>query len=185
MKIGIVRHFKVAYQPGRKRMTVDQFNEWVEQYNKSNILPGNFDSSGHEWNVCLSSDLPRAVHTATQIYSGDIIYTEQLREVEISTTSRTGIKLHRYVWLGLGRIAWYVGHSSQSESRASTILRTNEVIELLERDYGSSNVLLVTHGAFMKVLTQQLSLRGYNGNGKRILHPRNGELYVYEKDPNI
>lgn len=183
MKIGLVRHFKVAHQPGCKRMTVDQFNEWVEIYNNSDIIPGDCDSTGHEWDVCLSSDLPRAVHTASLIYSGDVLYTEQLREVEIATTLQTGIKLHRYVWLGLGRIAWYFNHSSQPESRTSTLLRTKELIEHLERDFKASNVLLVTHGAFMKVLAQQLSLRGYRG--KRIVHPRNGKLYVYEKDLNI
>ncbi|WP_179086865.1 hypothetical protein [Paenibacillus odorifer] len=32
---------------------------------------------------------------------------------------------------------------------------------------------------FMKVLAQQLVQRGYNG--KRISHPRNGGLYVYEQ----
>ncbi|MEK5279169.1 MULTISPECIES: hypothetical protein [Paenibacillus] len=48
------------------------------------------------------------------------------------------------MWLVLGRMAWYYGHSS-----------------------------------FMKVLAQQLVQRGYNG--KRISHPRNGGLYVYEQ----
>lgn len=179
MRIGIVRHFKVAHQPGRERISGEQFNAWVEEYNQSDIELGECSSPEQVWDVCLSSDLHRAVCTATQIYSGDIIYTMQLREIEIAATSRTGIRLHRSVWLGLGRIAWYWGHSSQPESRAITLLRTTNVIERLERDFGSSNVLLVTHGAFMKVLAQQLTRRGYNG--KRIVHPRNGELYVYEQ----
>ncbi|CAH1056052.1 hypothetical protein PAECIP111894_02205 [Paenibacillus pseudetheri] len=180
MKIGLVRHFKVGHQPVSGRMSGEQFNAWAEEYNQSNIESGEFSSSEQVWEACFSSDLPRAIHTATQIYTGDIIYTQQLREIEIVATSQTGMKLHRSIWLALGRIAWYMGHSSQPESRGSTLLRTQAVIERLERDFGSSNVLLVTHGAFMKVLAQQLALRGYNG--KRIFYPRNGELYIYEKD---
>jgi broad specificity phosphatase PhoE len=180
MKIGLVRHFKVAHQPMSGRISGEQFNAWVEEYNQSNIESGVFSNSELNWEMCFSSDLPRAIHTATQLYTGDIIYTKQLREIEIVANSQTGIKLHHSIWLALGRIGWYMGHSSQPERRGSTLLRTQAVIERLERDFGSSNVLLVTHGAFMKVLAQQLAQRGYIG--KRIFYPRNGELYLYEKN---
>jgi broad specificity phosphatase PhoE len=180
MRIGLVRHFKVAHQPVSGRISGEQFNAWVEAYNQSNIESGVFSNSELNWEMCFSSDLPRAIHTATQIYTGDIIYTKQLREIEIVANSQTGIKLHHSIWLALGRIGWYMGHSSQPERRGSTLLRTQAVIERLERDFGSSNVLLVTHGAFMKVLAQQLAQRGYIG--KRIFYPRNGELYLYEKN---
>ncbi|MEK3963967.1 MULTISPECIES: histidine phosphatase family protein [Paenibacillus] len=179
MKIGLVRHFKVDNQPRRGRISGENFNAWVEAYDQSDIKFGQFRSSEQAWDVCLSSDLPRAIHTANLIYSGNIIYMEQLREIEIAATWLKGIKLHHFMWLVLGRMAWYYGHSSQSESRTATLLRTQAVIERLERDFGSANVLVVTHGAFMKVLAQQLVQRGYNG--KRISHPRNGGLYVYEQ----
>lgn len=35
------------------------------------------------------------------------------------------------------------------------------------------------HGAFMKLLDRELRRRGYKG--KRMINPRNGQLYVYEK----
>lgn len=179
MRIGLVRHFKVAEQPGHKRMSGEQFNDWVTEYNHLGIESGKFSSSEQGWEVCISSDLPRAVLTANQIYAGDIVYNEQLREIEIAAISQNGMKLHRNTWLALGRIAWYMGHSSQPENRNSTLLRTKKVIAYLEREFGSSNVLVVTHGAFMKVLAQELIHSGYNG--QRIFHPRNGELYMYEK----
>lgn len=175
-----MRHFKVTEQSGPNRMSGEQFNAWVTGYNQRGIESGEFSGSEEAWDICISSDLTRAVMTAKQIYAGDILFNEQLREIEIAAFTQNRMKLHRNIWLALGRIAWYIGHSSQPESRNQTLLRIKKVISDLERDFGSANVLVVTHGAFMKVLAQQLIRSGYNG--ERIVHPQNGGLYIYEKN---
>lgn len=50
----------------------------------------------------------------------------------------------------------------------------------IEKYDAESNILVVTHGAFMNVLTRELSHRGYKG--KSLIRPRNGAIYIYEKE---
>lgn len=181
MKIGLLRHFKVVSQPVSGYISGEQFNVWVDEYNQSITVSEDNSISEHDWEMCICSDLPRAVHTAKQVYSGNHIFTKHLREIEIvAATSLTAIRLPRSAWLALGRMAWYLGHSSQPENRKETILRAQVLLEQMERSFGSASVLVVTHGAFMKVVAQQLLRKGYNG--RRIFYPRNGELYVFEKE---
>ncbi|WP_018758343.1 histidine phosphatase family protein [Paenibacillus terrigena] len=178
MKIGLVRHFKVTYRPDSKWMTSEQFNQWVDQYNKSDITPTIHSSNDLNWGVCLSSDLSRAIKTAEIMYQGNIIRTNQLREIGIRSVIQSRIKLHYSIWLFMGRVAWYFSHKSQEESRDETLLRARYVINRLET-YEETNVLVVSHGAFMKSLSKELIRRGYKGKG--FIKPRNGRLYTYER----
>lgn len=69
------------------------------------------------------------------------------------------------MWLLMGRLAWYFSHSSQVERRSETLDRAKQILDWIEERYRNRNVLVVSHGAFMKVLTQELSRRGYRGKG--------------------
>jgi broad specificity phosphatase PhoE len=180
MKIGLVRHFKVIHQLDRNWMSSDQFNSWVEAYNNAEIEQADLNDSFSEWNVCISSDLSRAIQTAETIYPGPIIATNRLREIEVQSIHPLGnVKLHYYIWLLIGRLAWYFSHSSQVERRSETLDRAKEILDWIEERYRNRNVLVVSHGAFMKVLTQELSRRGYRGKG--FVKPRNGAMYIFEK----
>lgn len=179
MKIGLVRHFKVVDQSERKWMFGKQFNKWVEQYNESDIQPMAYNGQEHVWDLCWSSDLSRAAHSAQLIHSGDITYTDQLREIDVAAVPLAGIKLHYILWLLLGRMAWHFDHHSQPEGRTSTIRRAKELLDLLESNDASLNVLIVSHGVFMHVIVQELRRRGYKGAS--MINPRNGEFYIHEK----
>jgi broad specificity phosphatase PhoE len=180
MKIGLVRHFKVIHKLDRKWMTSDQFNAWVEAYNNAEIEQSDLDYGFSEWNVCISSDLSRAIQTAETIYTGPIIATNRLREIEVQSIHPLGnLKLHYHMWLLMGRLAWYLSHGSQAERRSETLERAGHIIDWIEERYHNRNVLVVSHGAFMKVLTQELSKRGYRGKG--FVQPRNGAMYIFEK----
>jgi Fructose-2,6-bisphosphatase len=179
-KIGFVRHYEVMHKPVGKWMTAAQFNDWVEQYDKAELRTLKPDVGGIEWEVCFSSHLSRATRTADSIFKGKIILSEQLREIGIHAVSaRTRIKLPLSLWLILARLAWYVSHRSQEEGKVQTISRARRFIESIERDYGASNVLIVSHGAFIKVLAKELRLRGYKG--KTGIIPKNGRLYAFMK----
>jgi broad specificity phosphatase PhoE len=179
MIIGLVRHFKVTFKPDQKWMTSDQFNQWVEQYDKSDIRStGNF-GNGLKWDVCHCSDLSRAIGTAEIIYKGHITRTDQLREIGVQSVNHSRIRLHYYIWLFLGRVAWYLSHKSQKETRNETLLRAREVINKLEENYKESSVLVVSHGVFMRLLIQELKRRGYKGKG--FIKPENGKVYKYQK----
>lgn len=179
MNLGLVRHFKVDYQPDNRWMTSEQFNQWVERYDYSDICVSAFLDCDLKWDICLSSDLHRAVKTAEFIYEGPVIKTAQLREIGMSWPSQSSFKLHYYAWQILARLAWYFSYPSQEESRRGTGLRARQFIDHIEENYRESNVLIVSHGAFMRCLTQELLRRGYQG--KRPYTPENGKLYTYVK----
>lgn len=180
MKIGLVRHFKVIHKLDREWMTSDQFNAWVEAYNNAEIEQPDLDYDYSEWTVCISSDLPRAIQTAETIYPGPIIATNRLREIEVQSIHPLGnLKLHYHMWLLMGRLAWYLSHRSQAERRSETRKRAGQIIDWIEEHYRDRNALVVSHGAFMKVLTQELHSRSYRGKG--FVKPRNGAMYIFEK----
>lgn len=179
MRFGLVRHFAVEPPPLHGRVTGRQFNEWVRLYDEADIRLGGWKESAQVWDHCLCSDLPRAVNTAHSIYSGSITFTEQLREIGVAAVSMSGPRLPVSWWLAIGRLSWAIGHHSQPESRQRTLQRVKAVVDLLESVPQQSGVLIVTHGALMKQLEQELRRRSYQG--KRMGHPRNGQLYTYEK----
>ncbi len=133
MKIGLVRHFKVIHILDRKWMSSDQFNAWVEAYNNAEIEQSDLDYDYSEWNVCISSDLLRAIQTAETIYPGPIITTNRLREIEVQSIHSLGnLKLHYHMWLVMGRLAWYLSHRSQAERRSETRKRAGHIIDWIE-----------------------------------------------------
>ncbi|CAH1190490.1 hypothetical protein PAECIP111892_00212 [Paenibacillus auburnensis] len=179
MRMGLVRHFKVEHIPVRGWITGEQFNRWVAEYDAASIRLTPFTDHTEHWDYCISSDLPRAVHTARHIYSGDIALSEQLREIGVAAVKLSGLKLPAACWMVIGRLLWLAGHPSQPESRRETTQRIISVLDKLEAEPQGKNVLIITHGAFMKQLERELRRRSYSG--QRMKHPRNGQLYVYEK----
>lgn len=176
MRIGLVRHFKVVDDTKGLWMTSQQFDRWVEHYEQCDIaIHDNIERA--KWDCCYSSDQQRAVKTAVHFYDGEIVKTALLREVNIRSITTTRLKLHRSVWLVVGRIGWLLNHSTQEEKKM-TLLRAKEIIDEIEST-PYSNVLVTSHGAFMTVLRRELRRRGYKG--KYFFKPKNGKLYLFEK----
>jgi broad specificity phosphatase PhoE len=178
--IGLMRHCRVDYRAKRTWLTSDEFDEWIEHYNRAGIVSEAAPlNSGIQWDACLSSDLPRAVLTSRLVYEGQVEWNSQLREVEMSPVFRTQARLHIGIWLALGRIAWWFSHRSQPENRSSTNRRASRVLDDIESRPGD-HTLVIGHGMFMKAMQQQLRRRGYVGPsfGK----PRNGYIYRYVRD---
>jgi broad specificity phosphatase PhoE len=88
------------------------------------------------------------------------------------------MKLHYMVWQILGRVAWLFSWKSQRESISQTNARINEFIEIVEHA-GYQNILVVSHGFFMKVLVHKLKKMGFRGNLD--FSPQNGKLYTFER----
>lgn len=179
MRIGLVRHFKVNHEKPFSYMTSRQFEEWVRHYDQAEIF--HMDKKGEEidWDVCISSDLPRAVHTAEKIASCSIVESPLLREVPLAPFIKTERKLPFTIWNLAGRLAWMFSHPSQVESRKDTIKRANEFLASLEKEE-KKNILVVSHGFFLYVVAKELEKKGYAGPRKRRF--KNGELYIYEKE---
>lgn len=189
MSLGLVRHFRVQQKPERTWLTGEQFNQWVREYETAPIQQPVPMSSLQKWDICLCSDQARAVHTASYFDAQKFIYTEQLREIGIAALQLGEFKLSRLrlplsCWLLFARLSWTAGHPSQPESKAAVLQRAQMVIDSLAAEAEAAapegRVLIVSHGAFMKVLDRELRRRGYKA--ERMFFPRNGQLYLYEKN---
>lgn len=180
MKVGLVRHFEVECQMPNisKLMTPNQFRQWLQEYEMSDIKYGTLELSMIKWDKCYSSDLPRAIKTAQKIYDGQIIETRALRELVIYPPTDINIKLPILMWLIFGRMAWMLSHKSQLENRLIFKERVNYIVKDLMFK-GDKNVLIVSHGFLMVFLRKALLKHGFKGPDFR--KAENGKLYIFEK----
>lgn len=178
MKIGLVRHFKVLSPHGNKNINSVEFNDRMSGYDVYPVKPNEVNINSDEWDICYASTLSRAITTAKSIYDGEIITTPLIVEVPLSAFIITNTRLHYMVWQVVGRIAWLFSLKSQIEVKPETLVRVRKFIEEIETS-GHQNILVVSHGFFMKVLVRELRRRGFKG--KLDFAPKNGTLYSFEK----
>ena len=178
MKIGLVRHFKVLSPNGKKMLNSAEFIKRMSEYDIHPVKSNKINIDSNEWDACYASTLSRAQTTAKTIYDGDIVTTPLIIEVPISSFIKTNIRLHYMVWLIVGRIAWLFSFKSQPEVKPQTLSRINEFIKQIENS-GHQNILIVSHGFFMKVFVRYLKKRGFKGNLE--FSPKNGKLFRFEK----
>jgi broad specificity phosphatase PhoE len=178
MRIGLLRHFKVNC-PHKKMMTSKEFREWSEKYEVSKVIKNKVEMYGIEWDICYASDLPRAITTAKDVYSGNLIIDKLLREVDNAPFMHTErIKLPFEVWHICGRLAWYFKSKSQPENIKQTRQRINEFLDRI--DWSQENVLIVFHGFMLYNLQKELRRRGFEGEKVKIV--KNGVLYEYIRE---
>lgn len=175
MRIGLVRHFKVSC-PHKKMMTSKEFREWSEKYEHSKVIKKPVEMYGIDWSICYSSDLPRAVTTAKEVYSGNIHIDKLLREVDnMPFIHLEHIKLPFEVWHAGGRIAWFFRSKSQPESIKGTRKRINQFLDKI--DWSEDDILIVCHGFIIYNLHRELIRKGFRG--KKVRRVKNGILYEY------
>ncbi len=178
MKIGLLRHFKVNC-PHEKMMTSEEFREWSERYEHSKVIKKPVEMYGTSWDICYSSDLPRAVTTAKEVYSGNIHLDKLLREVDNAPFIHTEkIRLPFEVWHVCGRLAWFFKSKSQPESIKGTQKRINQFLDKI--DWEKENILIVFHGFMLYNFQRELRKRGFQGANVR--HVKNGFLYEYVRE---
>jgi broad specificity phosphatase PhoE len=178
MKIGLVRHFKVDYPPQKKFMNSEDFQLSMDVYDSSPVIKKETGINPDGWDICYSSTMPRAITTAEKIYSGEIVKTGDITEVQMYPRFQTDLKYPSILWRILARIAWYKSHPSQSEDKQSTADRIERFYRTVITD-NKKNILVVTHGFFMRLLAERLIKEGFKGKYEAI--PRNGTLYTFER----
>ena len=180
MRIGLMRHFKVRINTTKSWMDSADFSNWIKQYDQSDIYFSTPEITKMNWDICYSSDMSRAIKTAESIHRGGVIKTNQLREIGIHPLFYSRVKIHLNIWLILGRLGWLLNHQSQ-ENKHSTFMRAKTILDDVEENNQKyQNVLLVTHGAFMTVLKQELLKRGYLRD--KFTKPKNGMIHTYTKN---
>lgn len=175
MRIGLVRHFKVNC-PHKKFMTSKEFRDWSERYEKSKVIKKHVEMYGIEWDICYVSDLPRAITTAKEVYSGNIQIDKLLREVDNAPFIHTDrIRLPFEIWHICGRLAWLFRSKSQPETVEGTRKRINYFLDRI--DWSKENVLIVFHGFMLFNFQRELRKRGFTG--EKLKFVKNGVLYQY------
>jgi len=160
-------------------MTSKEFREWSEKYEVSKVIKNKVEMYGIEWDICYASDLPRAITTAKEVYSGNLIIDKLLREVDNAPFIHTErIKLPFEVWHVCGRLAWYFRSKSQPENIKQTRQRINEFLDRI--DWSQENVLIVFHGFMLYNFQKELRRRGFEGEKVKIV--KNGVLYEYIRE---
>lgn len=177
MRLGVIRHFRVDCE-AKSLMNSEEFREWAERYDLSEVFPKKIDLQGINWQKCFSSDLPRAIITARAAYEEEIETTPDLREVPLSPVFRTKLSLPYPFWTISARIAWFFNHASQEEGRRDTRARIQHFFSELEK-CEKENILIVCHRFFIHSLQREIRRRGFRG--ERIGLAKNGELYFFEK----
>lgn len=181
MKIGLARHYLI---PHDRTAILDAagFAAWCGWYDEASapIRPAD---TGHAWDLCWTSDLPRASRTAASLYRAEPCETPLLREVPFGAVSSRG-RLPLLAWQALARIAWWRGHASQPETRDDTRVRAVRVIESVLADerlahLPDARVLIVAHGLILHVLATELRRRGFRG--RLPLRPAGGVAYELER----
>jgi len=178
MKIGLVRHFKVDFPPQKKFMNSEDFRLSMDEYDSSPVIKKKTNINHDDWDICYSSTMPRAVSTAGKVYNGEIITTDDIIEVQMYPYFSTGLKFPSLFWRILARIGWYRSHHSQAENFKSTKERIDSFYRAVTEG-GGKNILVVTHGFFMRLLAERLIKEGFKGKYDPI--PRNGTLYVFKR----
>jgi broad specificity phosphatase PhoE len=179
MKIGLVRHFKVDYKSYSHFYYPEGFRTAMQEYDEAEIILGQTDLNGTDWQICFSSSYKRAIEAAKSIFMNEIIETNLLREVSLQPFTLRKFKLPWFIWHVGARIAW----SKNSKSQDETKQETNERIKLIYSKILESerqNILVVSHGFFMKCFSTFLRKNGFKGEIDPF--PQNGRLYIFEKN---
>ena len=174
MKVLLIRHGKVDME-WEKTYTSEEYDNACSMYDEADIVPIEHPQQTGDYKRIYISSLKRAVRTAEQMFPSAsesmFICTHLLDEVPLRSFSDTKKHHQRWVYDVMGRIQWVTGRR-QTETRAETRRRADELIDLLEKN--NENAILITHGFFMNVLLGRFKRR------KRYEINRGGTIVIRE-----
>lgn len=180
LKLIVMRHGEVNYK-WRKWSTSEQFNEDCRLYDIAPILPMSYSVPKEKISRCYVSTLSRSIETAHAIW-GDLEYISSslLDEVPLTASIETRKRLPLTFWNITGRLQWWLNSKNQKESRAETLLRAEQVLDLLAEK--NENCVVITHGFFIHSLLKVMKERGFQIS-KKSLNYATGEYVVAERTP--
>ena len=173
MTVHLLRHFEVDDR-SNGYLTVTEFRHWVEKYDTLPLHVQKIDLPS-DIELILCSTLDRAKRTAQEFSSIETEYIQSLIEVNPQLSCRLNIKLKKYLWFTLGTLFWYF-NLLKEENRVDSKKRSKEVCQQLYH-LEQQNILIISHGFFMKLLAQELIQNGFKGDMD--LLPKNAKLYTF------
>lgn len=166
--IYFLRHFKIKDR-SKNWLNSDEFDKWVKDYDTFElkysdiVLPNNIDK------IYVSSQ-NRAIKTANFLKL-DYETSDLLVEVPIKSFINTKFKFPKWLWLLIGRLAWFF-NLTKNETREQTNKRVETFISDIDLN---SNILIISHGFFMMQLIKKSKLLGFEENIP--LKLKNGMIY--------
>ena len=157
-------------------MSADDLHTWLYNYDRAEVVLGDFDLGGIDWKTCIASDMNRASATARHVYGGEIEYTPLLREPLLGQFRTGNLHLPAWVWRQVLRVAWLTGHRSQRECRDDFRRRVLAMADRLTAE--QQDTLVVSHAGMMLYLSRELRRRGFAGPKLRIA--QHAVVYIYD-----
>lgn len=175
MKIGLVRHFKVA-QPLPKGFLIDfdTLSNWFDKYDEADVVTATVDMRNIAWQKCYASSMSRATKTARHIYEGPIQTHDDLREINVLGLMNKARKLPIMVWALIIKRKTFTRNAVSVEARDKLNAFVDTLLQQQEQE-----ILVVSHGFVMMFLQKALTARGFSG--ETFGNPVNGKVYVFEK----
>ena len=179
IRIGLVRHLPVGMGMPSGLLTARDLITWRDSYDVAEIVNARMDPHDIAWERCISSDLPRAVRTAQQLYDGPIEQTPLLREPHVAEFSTGNLRLPAAMWHWVLRASWMIGHKSQQTARDEFRARMSELEQTVLAP-NNIDTLIVSHAGVMLFMRSMLLRLGYSGPAFRMA--AHGRLYLFERD---
>lgn len=167
--ITLIRHGKPAIaRPGW--ISSSDLSQFISHYQSARIAsdsfpPENVKALVQTTKIILTSDLPRAMHSA-QIFEPAIspISNPIFREIEFLLEFRLNLRLPFHVWIFLDTLLLSLGYSQYSQSQADNKKRIRKATELLEqKSHKTGSVVLIGHGITNLFIARELKKRGWRG----------------------
>jgi broad specificity phosphatase PhoE len=177
IQIVLIRHGKPQLNKKGWFSAADaqKYSDLYDRVEVYDFSPSPFCFDENDLDTLYSSDLIRAVSTATKILGESDIVLQQktlFREFEREVFPFPVLKMPLNFWLVTSRLMWYSGlHSRRIESSVAAGKRVDLAAEFLEKkSQKNGKTALVAHGMFNKRLAKTLRRNGWtmvyqNGNG--------------------
>jgi broad specificity phosphatase PhoE len=154
--IYILRHFRVKDNTSGW-LDAKAYNLWTESYDRMELEY--LDIKLPKVDEVYCSPKARTIMTAQHL---KLIFTLDERLIEVPTTTFSDkLRLPKGVWLIIDRLLWAL-NLSKAETKEQTKMRAKSFVD--ELDF-KQDVLIVTHGFYMKTLIAELKNRGFKGEG--------------------
>ena len=164
MKIYLVRHGETSIDL-KGWMNVLGYTKLLRKYNRAGIKVDKQRSSKltniiYSDTKYFSSDLPRAVQTATEVSSNyNIIQDKIFREIDLPVV-KLPIIANYNTWRKLARFFWFFGLSKNRNFWKSKKRISKAALKLMN-EAEKNDVVLFGHGMMNSLLALELKLKGW------------------------
>jgi hypothetical protein len=171
MEIGLIRHFAVKKDFLKGRVTQTQAINWLREYDTCTALAVVPVDLVHHWDVCYSSQLPRAISTAEAIYGKGFTPLEALNEPSAEKIFRKDFRLPFLLWALIIRVAILTNHKSQPNRKKVLEQRIADALDVILAG-GQQHILIVSHAFVMEIISKLPIKKG---------RPDNAVLYRFTR----